>query len=575
MNALWLLTKKNLTLLLRAKASALIVVFGPLLVMLILGISYNTSGPYGLTLGVNAPESSGEVQQFLDGLQQEGFRVVKYDESVEKCVEDLKSSIVHACLQVPSSFQVEGNEQKEVAFYLDPSRMHLVWMVQDTLNKKFQVQLQQVSQQLSQEILEKLHTTKNTLAERKGLLSLAQERSAQASQAAQAVQNSLTGLDVAVTGDSYDLSLVQTVTERAALAKSKVSGALSSFREQNLSGTSGEAVEGDLQSAAAALQELSSILEGEGTITLTSVFTSMQSDLQTTRAKLTSAATAIQSSTPQLGITTSSLQETTGALESALQTVNDIQANLERQTVTDPETVTAPLKARIETVTSPRTYLNYLFPTLLMVVIMFTSLLLGTTLVMMEKNSPAFLRNYFLPLKKATFVLSTYLTTLIVIFAQIVVILGISLFFVHDLLPAMPALFGVLFLSSSVFTFLGMGLGYLFVSEETAVLASISTGSLLLFVSGVVLPVESISPALREVMQYNPFVLGEKVLRESVIFQTPLAAVGGDLLLLVSYALILLFSILLAEALLHQHLAHRFLQRHHLLHRQKDKKREE
>ena len=65
MNTLWLLTKKNLTLLLRAKTSALVVIFGPLLLMLVLGVSYNTSEPYQLTVGVHASGSGEDLQKFM------------------------------------------------------------------------------------------------------------------------------------------------------------------------------------------------------------------------------------------------------------------------------------------------------------------------------------------------------------------------------------------------------------------------------------------------------------------------------------------------------------------------------
>jgi len=52
MGKVWLLTKKNLKLLVRAKSSALVVVFAPLMIMLILGLAFNTSDKYGLTIGV-------------------------------------------------------------------------------------------------------------------------------------------------------------------------------------------------------------------------------------------------------------------------------------------------------------------------------------------------------------------------------------------------------------------------------------------------------------------------------------------------------------------------------------------
>ncbi len=202
---------------------------------------------------------------------------------------------------------------------------------------------------------------------------------------------------------------------------------------------------------------------------------------------------------------------------------------------------------------------------------MFSSLLLGTTLVMMEKNSPAFLRNFFMPIRKTTFVISTYLTNVILIVIQLMVILGISLFFLDNLLGVLPLVVLILFLAASVFTFLGMVLGYIFTSEETGVLASISLGSLMLFLSGVIIPLENVSVVLRNIAIFNPFVIAEKLVREVFIFNASLETIWVDLLILVGYTVILFLVILMAESILHEHLINRFLRQHHHMHKPEEK----
>ena len=575
MNTLWLLTKKNLTLLLRAKTSALVVIFGPLLLMLVLGVSYNTSEPYQLTVGVHASGSGEDLQKFMDGLREEGFTVITYDQSIDACVQQMKLNIVHTCLNLPENFAVEGNTQKEITFYLDPSRIHLVAPIQNVLQKKFQLQVQQTSQQISQDLLSRLTVTKTTLSEKKSLLALAQEKNNFAANAAGTAQNTLAGLDVSVPENNYNTSVVAALQTELSGAQEKISQASEVLEEANISGASKSDILSLLSGAGAALTSAAVSVSGEenGSSTgIASVISGLESDLQITKTKLTAAATAVAGSAEQLSSTTGALQESVSALEGMATAINEVQANLDAQKVTDPAVVAAPLVAKVEEVAPPKTHLSYLFPILLVVVVMFTSLLLGTTLVMMEKNSPAFLRNYFVPIKKITFVASTYLTTLIVLFVQISVILGISLVFMKETLPVVPSLFGLLFISGSVFTFLGMSIGYLFTSEETSVLASISTGSLLLFVSGAVLPVESISPVLQKIMAFSPFVLAEKLLRQVLVFKTSFADMGFDILVLAGYALILLLVILIAESLLHQHLAHRFMKHRHKIHRQMEKR---
>jgi ABC-type polysaccharide/polyol phosphate export permease len=110
----------------------------------------------------------------------------------------------------------------------------------------------------------------------------------------------------------------------------------------------------------------------------------------------------------------------------------------------------------------------------------------------------------------------------------------------------------------------------MFTSEETGVLASISFGSMLLFLSGVILPLESISPALRGIMYFNPFVIAEKLVREVLLFNSSLQAQWLNLVMLFSYALVLFLVILVLESLLHKHFFNNLFHHHHAQ-RHKDK----
>jgi len=302
------------------------------------------------------------------------------------------------------------------------------------------------------------------------------------------------------------------------------------------------------------------------------IITSLQTDLNAAKEKLSKASSAVKSSNTNLADVSSALSESSTTLDSVQAGLNEVIANIEGQKVTEAGTLISPLTTKIEKVSEEGTFLSYLFPAILMLVIMFSSLLLGTTLVMMEKNSPAFLRNFFLPVRKMTFIVSTYLTNLILIILQIVIILGISLFFLKDSLSSLPTVALILFIAASVFTFLGMLIGYIFISEETAILASISLGSVLLFISGTILPLEGISVMLRKFTYFNPFVIAEKLIREVFIFNTSLKVIWLDLVILLGYALVLFIIILILESILHKHLMQRFMRHHHRAQREKGKK---
>ena len=542
---IWLLTIKNLRLLLRSRASALIIVFAPLVIILLIGLSYNNSAQFGLNIGIAVDSFTEDVESFITLLEEEEFTIYRYESKLDDCIADIKSSTVHTCITLPESLLVEDNNQKEIVFYIDPSRINLVWMIQNTVQKKFSIKSQEISQNLAQGVLGQLTDTKDTISQKILELDSIKERTGSASGSTEEIRTNLEEVDL--TGESYEDSNINQDLQDSRDLISDVLGSISSA-------VSNENIRTEMLSK---LNEAKDTLYGKDSDDET-----IQGIIGVLQAGLDSAITAISSAGSDLNEVVETLNGLVTDIDSVQADLNIIYENLEGQKVTDADTLASPLTTKIERVSPESTYLNYLFPALLVMVVMFSSLLLGTTLVMIEKNSPAFLRNFFLPVRKIIFVTSIYITTLILILTEISIILGISLFFLKDSLPLFPAVAFVLFITASVFTFLGMAIGYVFTSEETGVLASISLGSVFLFISGVILPLEGISPLLRKVTHFNPFVIAEKVVREIFIFNSSFSALKADLSLLVGYAVILFIIILIIESFLHEHIIHKLLKHH-------------
>lgn len=572
MDALWLLTKKNLKLLLRSRTSALIIIFAPLLMILLLGLSFNTSDQFGITVGVYAPAFGDDAHSFIALLEGEGFSVTQYDSSIGGCVQEIKQGSVHACIALPESLQVEDNLQKEITFYIDPSRINLVWMIQEVVGSKFNLKSQEISQALTSNILSNLASTKEVLGNEQASLSTIKDKTNTAANSAQATKDSLAAVDTATSANSYNASVVDTVSGDIRDSKNKIDDAISSVNSAGLDDEKEEEIKTYLADARSTLNGLLVSFNSSDTSTVGGLITALQADLADAQTKLSVASSAIGNANADLDTTASSLREATASLETVQASLNSAHEALAAQKITAAETIISPLISKIETVSPEGTYLNYLFPSLLVLVVMFSSLLLGTTLVMIEKNSPAFLRNFFLPVRKIVFVTSTYITTLIVVAIEIIIILALSLLFLEDTLMQLPLVALILVLAGSVFIFLGMVVGYLFISEETGVLASISLGSVLLFLSGVIFPIEGVSKLLRGITSFNPFVIAEKLVREVFIFRSSFVDIAADLGLILAYAVILFLIILLVESVLHEHIVHRFLKHHHYKHRQNEKR---
>ena len=122
-------------------------------------------------------------------------------------------------------------------------------------------------------------------------------------------------------------------------------------------------------------------------------------------------------------------------------------------------------------------------------------------------------------------------------------------FFEENLLKVLLNSFILVFLLSTLFIFLGMLIGYLFKTEETVVLATFSLGSLFLFFSGTILPLETLPDSIRGIADFNPFVLGEGILKKIMLFNFGLSELGGSFYILLGYILVLVVGVYFARKL--------------------------
>ncbi len=580
MRNIYYLVKKNLKLLIRSKSSALIIILSPLLFILLIGLSYNTSQT-GLNIGVYAPDFNKDVNSFVSSLQEEQYKIIKYDNSLD-CIGDIKLGFTHTCVVLPKDFQIKDNKQKEITFHIDQTKINLVYMVTNVLNTKFNLKSEEVSKELISGILNKITTTEGKIKKEVTQIESTKAKNQQAAKESEAIKADLTKLDLkAPAAKTYDTTSLDNFKKAAntktADVKTKLNSVESAVDSSNLNSSEKSEINDQVSDAKAELTQLVNLLEGTNNTTsslaeVSTMVSGLQSDMGEIKKKLTTASSKVSASGTKLNSLASSVKASVTSLDAIKKTLDEIQKDLASQKVTSASTITAPIKTNIKKITTEKTYLGYMFPSLIIMVVMFVSILLGTTLVMMEKHSPAYFRNFMMPVRKITFIFSTYLTNVLLILIQVVIILGVSLVFLGDIYDKLPLTTLILFLASSTFTLIGILIGYLFNSEDSGTLASISVGSLLLFVSGVILPLENMTAVVRKVIHYNPFVLAEKLLREVFIFGSSIQVIYQDLLMLAGYGLGLFILILIIDGIIGKHFVTKLSYKHHKHIREKKKK---
>src|SRR3989338_4322080 len=94
------------------------------------------------------------------------------------------------------------------------------------------------------------------------------------------------------------------------------------------------------------------------------------------------------------------------------------------------------MSTKIEPVISEKTQLNYVFPTLMILIVMFVSMMLASTLEITEKTSRVYLKNFITPTSYLTFLISNFITNILVVLVQLTVIFGVAFSFLKKLLIA-------------------------------------------------------------------------------------------------------------------------------------------
>jgi len=232
------------------------------------------------------------------------------------------------------------------------------------------------------------------------------------------------------------------------------------------------------------------------------------------------------------------IQKIINELEEIESILGDAIKSLQKYSGIEPREISSPVATEIKSLTPEKTNWDYLFPTFISIVVLFGSLILGSVIVMKEKKSKAYFRNFITSTSDLTFFFGIYLTCIIVLFLQIGVVFA-SLYFIINM--SLGGIIGKLllfiFISGTIFIFLGMFIGYLFSSEETTVLTSISIAALLIFFSNIILPSEAISGTFKNIANYNPLVITNTILRRIILFDASISSLIYETGILLGFVL--------------------------------------
>lgn len=497
---------KNIRILIRSKSSALVVILGPLLIVVLVGLAFNSSSIYDIKIGVYSDKYSDLSNSIIEQLNGKQYSIERA-ESREICIDKIKKSEYDMCLVFSADMAVDNNKLNKITFYVDYTRVNLVYAIMDDIASKLSKTTDKLSLELTQTLVNQLDSTKDELAKKISSISALGANNRNIYTKIVNLNSKIINVNLTYDGNMNVDNIITQLNQAKAVAAA-----------QNKS-------TGELDVALA-----------------------RAGDLQT---KINWAIYNIKTTKEDLQKNSEELVGIQAVLDSDMKSIDEIKLSVSRVTagieslnVTTAEAIATPIQTDVQPIITEQTFLSRLFPTFLVLILMFVCITLAVTLVLNEKDTNAYFRNFITPTRDFVFIIGTYLTCLLIVFVQIAIIIYVIRYFLSEMVVnSLVNCYLPLLLIASLFIFIGMIIGYLFNSQETAILASLFIISASLFFSNTILPLETVSSYLQWLVAINPFVLGEEILKKILIFGFSLADVKDLLWGLVEYVIIMVVAV--------------------------------
>ena len=553
------ITEKNLKLLMRSKTSMFVVIFGPLLIMLLVGFAFNNPTASNLNIGYFAKEKTNLTSSFLDALQaNKNFNIVEFN-NPDTCKDMIAQGKIHMCIVFPDNFVIANNKTNELIFYVDQSRTNFVYEVIDTVSSKISFTSNKLSYQMTNDLVSVIDFTRQSNSQNIAKIITLKNSLADMSSKLKDVQTKL---------DSMDLSSgnidAQPVTDKTSAISSDVSDLkdtalnvvdtgrnLVTNLQPYVSGSNGTSM---LSNFGTSMTNYSSSIKSASNITqsdisdLGTLVDSLSTQIDDLNTRLDYARTTVSNSSGKITDIQSNLNDLKTSVDALKSIIESTNSQISSLKVTSADSIVNPIKTTVTPINTKSNNLNFIFPYLIILIIVFISIMLSSSIILVEKTSKAYFRNFTTPTKDITFIASIFLTSLFVVIVQLIFILLLAYYFLNTSILSSVNLTVLLIIGSiTLFTMIGMIIGYLFSSQEAATMASISVGSVFLFLSNLILPLETMSPYIQSAARYNPYVISSELLKKLTLFNAHWNDVYFDFAILGAYIVIALILVLIAQ----------------------------
>ncbi len=517
---------KNFQILIHSKSSSLIIILGPLLLILIAGSALTNTELKNINIGLFSENYNNLSSNLLQKLRDKQYEVKAYD-SLARCIQSVKDEINHVCVDItkenialPSRYQSENLGYKAV-MHVDFSKQRIVWSIINSINSIIDSE----SDRTIDKILSDLSTGLN---------------------------NSILELDKKL----ILLNQVIQKSESMSVAISEIT------QELNLYSLNPQDVK-DITLLIATIQaDVLSLPIGNSTYAAEQKYQIVRdldeiyNNLKTLEDQISKYSETNKNAGQNIGDLQNQLKQRIQDLKKIQAELKQISQDLKDLQKVNFYTILDPIKREYKSISDEESskqlssefnLLDYIYPSFLIIFISFTSVILSSLLVIKERVSRSNFRNTISPTSDLTYLIGTFLSCFFIIAFQAAIILFISNFFTHiNINEVITETIILSFISITVFVLTGMIIGFIFNSQDTAIMASVSVSIVFLLFSSLISPIETMSPIIAKIALFSPLVLFETMLRKVLIFHLSITSISKELIvaiiLTISMSFIAYFS---------------------------------
>lgn len=491
MNSLISLVLINLKIIYRSKMSFLLILIAPMLIVFLVGTAFSSDSLENINIAVYSESYSDLTYEIIEEIEKKDFRI-DYKESKEGCIGSVRQGINHVCITFPYEMSLEGDNEP-VLMHVDKSRLNLAYILINQIEEKISSKGSELGITMADDLLKLISEIKISLPEQKTNLEKIRDGLDKTTSKSNEISSSLEDTKDSIKKIDDTLKIIDSIENKT----NKIND-----------------VEDNINSIKSTIKKLENNL-----IDLRNLI----SDEITT------------------GKTTANIN---------IEKINKLILKINSIGLEDAEKIVVPIKTELVPIGDQSSNWRNMFPTLVAIVILLSSIVLASSLALTDRRAKSKFRNFLTPTSDLLFILGPYITGVIILALQLGIFFSGTYYLTHlSIIENFWSVVLVIFLTLSVFLFLGMLIGYLFKSDETTILVSISIASLLIFFSNTIVPVESIRGYFKYIAIYNPLFISDSMLKKLILFQEPLYSMLHDILLLLGIAIGLMMLTLLSRKL--------------------------